>query len=40
MTFRIWRLYMAACTRIRGRGTGIYQIVASKRDGGSFGPCP
>ncbi|HGE2084770.1 SAM-dependent methyltransferase [Pseudomonas aeruginosa] len=40
VTFRIWRLYMAACAlEFEAGGTGIYQIVASKRDGGSW-PVP
>lgn len=40
VTFRIWRLYMAACAlEFESGGTGIYQIVASKRDGGTW-PVP
>ncbi|HEY0878816.1 MAG TPA: class I SAM-dependent methyltransferase, partial [Zeimonas sp.] len=31
-TYRVWRLYMAACARaFEEGGTGIYQIVASRR---------
>ncbi|MDO9096192.1 MAG: cyclopropane-fatty-acyl-phospholipid synthase family protein [Rubrivivax sp.] len=40
VTFRIWRLYMAACAlEFEAGGTGLYQIVASKRDGGAW-PVP
>lgn len=40
VTFRIWRLYMAACAlEFEAGGTGIYQIVASKRAGGAW-PVP
>ena len=39
-TFRIWRLYMAACAlEFESGGTGIYQILASKRDAGRW-PVP
>jgi cyclopropane-fatty-acyl-phospholipid synthase len=39
-TYRVWRLYMAACAlEFESGGTGIYQIVASKRDGGAW-PVP
>jgi cyclopropane-fatty-acyl-phospholipid synthase len=39
-TFRIWRLYMAACAlEFDSGGTGIYQILASKRDQGRW-PVP
>jgi cyclopropane-fatty-acyl-phospholipid synthase len=31
-TYRVWRLYMAACAReFEAGGTGIYQILASRR---------
>ena len=40
VTYRIWRLYMAACAlEFEAGGTGIYQIVASKRDRGTW-PVP
>lgn len=40
VTFRIWRFYMAACAlEFESGGTGLYQIVASKRDGGAW-PVP
>ena len=40
VTYRIWRLYMAACAlEFEAGGTGLYQIVASKRDGGAW-PVP
>lgn len=40
VTFRVWRLYMAACAlEFEAGGTGIYQIVASKRDDGRW-PVP
>lgn len=40
VTYRIWRLYMAACAlEFEAGGTGIYQIVASKRAGGAW-PVP
>ena len=39
-TWRVWRLYMAACAlEFEAGGTGLYQIVASKRDGGAW-PVP
>lgn len=39
-TYRIWRLYMAACAlEFDAGGTGIYQILASKRNGGQW-PVP
>ena len=39
-TYRIWRLYMAACAlEFEEGGTGIYQILASRRDGGTW-PVP
>lgn len=39
-TFRIWRLYMAGCAvEFEAGGTGIYQILASKREGGAW-PVP
>ena len=39
-TFRIWRLYMAACAlEFESGGTGIYQILASRRDHGRW-PVP
>ncbi|CAG1017557.1 putative fatty acid methyltransferase [Burkholderiaceae bacterium] len=32
VTYRVWRLYMAACAlEFEGGGTGVYQIVASRR---------
>ena len=38
--YRVWRLYMAACAReFELGGTGIYQILASKRDHG-ISPVP
>ncbi len=40
VTYRIWRLYMAACAlEFEAGGTGIHQIVASKRDRGAW-PVP
>ncbi len=40
VTFRIWRFYMVACAlEFESGGTGIYQILASKRDGGKW-PVP
>jgi cyclopropane-fatty-acyl-phospholipid synthase len=31
-TYRIWRLYMAACAlEFESGGTGVYQILASRR---------
>lgn len=39
-TFRVWRLYMAACAlEFESGGTGIYQIVASTRNQGEW-PVP
>jgi cyclopropane-fatty-acyl-phospholipid synthase len=39
-TYRVWRLYMAACAlEFESGGTGIYQILASKRDHGKW-PVP
>ncbi len=39
-TFRVWRLYMAACAlEFESGGTGIYQILASRRNGGEW-PVP
>ena len=39
-TYRIWRLYMAACAlEFESGGTGIYQMLASKRDQGRW-PVP
>lgn len=39
-TFRVWRLYMAACAvEFEAGGTGIYQILASRRDRGAW-PVP
>jgi cyclopropane-fatty-acyl-phospholipid synthase len=39
-TWRIWRLYMAACAiEFEAGGTGLYQILASKRDRGAW-PVP
>ena len=39
-TFRVWRLYMAACAlEFESGGTGIYQILASSRNGGEW-PLP
>ena len=39
-TFRVWRLYMAACAlEFESGGTGIYQILASRRDRGKW-PVP
>lgn len=38
--FRVWRLYMAACAiEFEAGGTGIYQILASKRNAGVW-PVP
>ncbi len=40
MMFRVWRLYMAACAlEFEDGGTGIYQILASRRDAGRW-PVP
>jgi cyclopropane-fatty-acyl-phospholipid synthase len=39
-TFRVWRLYMAACAlEFESGGAGIYQILASRRNGGEW-PVP
>ena len=39
-TYRVWRLYMAACAlEFEAGGTGIYQILASKRNQGAW-PVP
>jgi cyclopropane-fatty-acyl-phospholipid synthase len=39
-TYRVWRLYMAACAlEFESGGTGIYQILASRRDKGKW-PVP
>lgn len=39
-TFRVWRLYMAACAlEFEAGGTGIYQILASRRHRGNW-PLP
>lgn len=39
-TYRVWRLYMAACAlEFESGGTGVYQILASKRDRGAW-PVP
>ncbi len=39
-TYRVWRLYMAACAvQFEAGGVGVYQILASKRDPG-FAPVP
>ncbi|HEY8326888.1 MAG TPA: cyclopropane-fatty-acyl-phospholipid synthase family protein [Rhodanobacter sp.] len=39
-TYRVWRLYMAACAlEFESGGTGIYQILASKRNRGEW-PVP
>ena len=39
-TFRVWRLYMAACAlEFESGGTGIYQILASSRNRGEW-PLP
>lgn len=36
-TYRVWRLYMAACAlEFVSGGTGIYQILASKRNLGEW----
>jgi cyclopropane-fatty-acyl-phospholipid synthase len=36
-TYRVWRLYMAACALdFESGGTGIYQILASKPNGGKW----
>jgi cyclopropane-fatty-acyl-phospholipid synthase len=38
--FRVWRLYMAACAvEFEAGGTGVYQILASKREQGLW-PVP
>ena len=40
LTFRVWRLYMAACAlEFEAGGTGIYQILASSRNRGEW-PVP
>jgi len=39
-TYRVWRLYMAACAlEFEAGGTGIYQVLASRRDQGHW-PVP
>lgn len=39
-TYRVWRLYMAACAlEFEAGGTGIYQILASRRNRGEW-PVP
>ncbi len=39
-TFRVWRLYMAACAlQFEAGGTGVYQILASSRNRGKW-PVP
>ena len=39
-TYRVWRLYMAACTlEFESGGTGIYQVLASRRNRGEW-PVP
>jgi cyclopropane-fatty-acyl-phospholipid synthase len=39
-TFRVWRLYMAACAlEFEAGGTGVYQILASNRNAGQW-PVP
>ena len=39
-TYRVWRLYMAACAlEFESGGTGIYQILSSRRDHGKW-PVP
>jgi cyclopropane-fatty-acyl-phospholipid synthase len=39
-TYRVWRLYMAACAlEFEAGGTGIYQVLASKRNKGAW-PVP
>lgn len=39
-TYRVWRLYMAACAlEFEAGGTGVYQILASKRNKGEW-PVP
>jgi cyclopropane-fatty-acyl-phospholipid synthase len=39
-TYRIWRLYMAACAlEFESGGTGIYQILATNRSRGTW-PVP
>jgi cyclopropane-fatty-acyl-phospholipid synthase len=39
-TYRVWRLYMAACAlEFESGGTGVYQILASRRDRGRW-PIP
>ena len=38
--YRVWRLYMAACAlEFESGGTGVYQILASRPDGGTW-PAP
>jgi cyclopropane-fatty-acyl-phospholipid synthase len=39
-TYRVWRLYMAACAlEFEAGGTGVYQILAATRDDGTW-PVP
>jgi cyclopropane-fatty-acyl-phospholipid synthase len=39
-TYRVWRLYMAACAlEFESGGVGIYQVLASKRTAGNL-PLP
>ena len=39
-TYRVWRLYMAACAlQFEAGGTGVYQVLASKRNRGEW-PVP
>jgi cyclopropane-fatty-acyl-phospholipid synthase len=39
-TYRVWRLYMAACAlEFEAGGIGIYQVLASKRAAGNL-PLP
>jgi cyclopropane-fatty-acyl-phospholipid synthase len=39
-TYRVWRLYMAACAlEFEAGGIGIYQVLASKRGAGNL-PLP
>ena len=39
-TYRIWRLYMAACAlEFESGEIGVYQLLASRRDGG-LSPLP
>lgn len=38
--YRVWRLYMAACAlEFESGGTGVYQILGGRPDGGSW-PAP